>query len=173
MFVAGPPVVARLGQDLSKQELGGWEIQCKAGAVDHAVDTEEDAFECARKYLSYLPSSIHSVSDRTENDDPVDRRDEQLLSAIPRNRRQVYRMRPSIETLCDKGSFFEFGSMYGRSIITGWARLNGLPVGVMASEPFHYGGAWTAAACQKIVRFVDTADTFQIPVVHLADCPGF
>ena len=173
MFVAGPPVVARLGQDLSKQELGGWEIQCKAGAVDHAVDNEEDAFECARKYLSYLPSSIHTVSDRTENDDPVDRRDEKLLSVIPRNRRQVYRMRPIIETLFDKGSFFEFGSMYGRSIITGWARLNGLPVAVMASDPFHYGGAWTAAACRKIVRFVDTADTFQIPVVHLADCPGF
>ncbi|MGI9422810.1 MAG: acyl-CoA carboxylase subunit beta, partial [Hyphomicrobiaceae bacterium] len=173
MFVAGPPVVARLGQDFSKQELGGWEIQCKAGAVDHAVGSEEEAFACARKFLSYLPSSIYGLAERAENADPVDRHDEMLLSAVPRNRRQVYRMRPIIESLFDAGSFFEFGTMYGRPIITGFARLNGLPVAVMASDPFHYGGAWTAAACQKIVRFVDTADTFQIPVVHLADCPGF
>ena len=173
MFVAGPPVVARLGQDLSKAELGGWEIQCRAGAVDHAVDSEEEAFACARKFLSYLPSSIFSVADRAPCDDPVDRRDEKLMSVIPRDRRQVYRMRPIIEMLFDKGSFFEFGAMYGRSMITGFARINGLPVAVMASDPYHYGGAWTAAACQKIVRFVDTADTFQMPVVHLADCPGF
>lgn len=173
MFVAGPPVVARLGQDLTKQELGGWEIQCRAGAVDHAVDTEEEAFECARKFLSYLPSSAYSLADRTPCDDPTDRRDEKLMSAIPKDRRQVYKMRPIIKTLFDKGSFFEFGSMYGRSMITGFARLNGLPVAVMASDPFHYGGAWTAAACQKVVRFVDTADTFQLPVIHLADCPGF
>ena len=173
MFVAGPPVVARLGQDLSKSELGGWEVQCRAGAVDHAVDTEEDAFACARRYLSYLPSSIHTTAPRTEAKDPADRRDEKLLSVIPRDRRQVYRMRPIIEMLFDDGSFFEFGAMFGRSMITGFARLNGLPVAVMASDPFHYGGAWTAAACQKIVRFVDTADTFQMPVIHLADCPGF
>jgi acetyl-CoA carboxylase carboxyltransferase component len=173
MFVAGPPVVARLGQDLSKSELGGWEVQCRAGAVDHAVDTEQEAFDCARKYLSYLPSSAFSLAERAGNDDPVDRRDEKLIKAIPRDRRQVYRMRPIIESVFDKGSFFEFGAMFGRSMITGFARLNGLPVAVMASDPFHYGGAWMAAACQKIVRFVDTADTFQLPVVHIADCPGF
>lgn len=173
MFVAGPPVVARLGQNLSKAELGGWEIQCRAGAVDLAVDSEEEAFEAARRYLSYLPSSVYSLSERTACDDPVERGDEKLLAAVPRDRRKVYRMRPIIETLFDKGSFFEFGAMYGRSMITGFARLNGLPVAVMASDPFHYGGAWTTAACQKIVRFVDTADAFQLPVVHLADCPGF
>lgn len=173
MFVAGPPVVKRLGQDLTKQELGGWEIQCKSGAVDHAVDTEEQAFEATRRYLSYLPNSIHSVAPRTPCEDPVDRIDEKLLSVIPRDRRRVYRMRPIIETLFDKDSFFEFGTYFGRPIITGFARLNGLPVAVMAADPFHYGGSWTAKACQKIVRFIDTAQTFHMPIVHLVDCPGF
>jgi acetyl-CoA carboxylase carboxyltransferase component len=173
MFVAGPPVVKRLGQDLSKQELGGWEIQCRAGGVDHAVNTEEEAFAAAKKFLSYLPQSIHTVAERTPCDDPADRPDEKLLSAVPKKREQVYRMRPIINSIFDKGSFFEFGSYFGRPIITGFARLGGLPVAVMAADPFHYGGSWTANACQKIVRFVDTAQTFHMPVVHLVDCPGF
>ena len=88
MFVAGPPVVARVGQQLTKQELGGWQIQCRAGAVDHAVETEEEAFDCARRFLSYLPSSIYSVSPRGERSDPADRREEALFSIIPRDRRQ-------------------------------------------------------------------------------------
>ena len=173
MFVAGPPVVKRLGQDLTKQELGGWEIQCRSGAVDHAVDTEEEAFAATSRYLSYLPSSVHSVAPRIPCDDPPDRADEKLLSVIPRDRRRVYKIRPIIEILFDKGSFFEFGTYFGRPIVTGFARLNGLPVAVMAGDPFHYGGSWTTKACQKIVRFVDTAETFHMPVIHLVDCPGF
>lgn len=174
MFVAGPPVVNRLGgPEVTKEELGGWKIQCKAGAVDHAVDTEEEAFEAAKRYLSYLPNSVHSVAERTACDDPADRADERLLSVIPRDRRKVYRMRPVVETIFDMGSFFEFGAMFGRSIITGFARLGGLPVAVMAADPFHYGGSWTANACAKITRFVDTAETFHMPIIHLNDCPGF
>ena len=173
MFVAGPPVVARVGQDLGKQELGGWEVQCRAGAVDHAVESEEEAFACARRFLSYLPSSVHSVPGRGERSDPADRREEMLFTAIPRDRRQVYKMRPIIEALVDKGSFFEMGQMFGRSIITGWRGSAGCRWRVMASDPYHYGGAWTANACAKIVRFVDLAETFHLPVVYLCDCPGF
>jgi acetyl-CoA carboxylase carboxyltransferase component len=73
----------------------------------------------------------------------------------------------------DKGSFFEMGQMFGRSMVTGLARLDGLPVAVMGSDPYHYGGAWTADACAKVVRFVDMAETFHLPVVYLCDCPGF
>jgi acetyl-CoA carboxylase carboxyltransferase component len=173
MFVAGPPVVARTGQKLEKQELGGWEVQCRAGAVDHAVDTEEEAFQCARRFLSYLPPSVYAVSARAACIDPCDRRAEMLFSVVPRDRRKVYRMRPIIEAVVDAGSFFEMGQMFGRSIITGLARLNGLPVALLASDPFHYGGAWTAGACAKVVRFVDMAETFHLPVVYLCDCPGF
>jgi acetyl-CoA carboxylase carboxyltransferase component len=173
LFVAGPPVVARTGQDLGKQELGGWEVQCRAGAVDHAVETEEEAFQCARRFLSYLPSSVHSVAERTECTDPADRREEMLFSAIPRDKKKVYRMRPIIGALVDKGSFFEVGQHFGRPMITGLARLGGLPVAILASDPYHYGGAWTADACAKTVRFVDMAETFHLPVVYLCDCPGF
>lgn len=173
MFVAGPPVVKRLGEDLTKQELGGWEIQTKAGAVDHAVDTEEEAFACARRFLSYLPSSVYGTPPVTPCDDDPNRRDEKLFKAIPRDRRRVYQMRPIIETIVDKGSFFEMGRMFGRSIITGFARFNGMPVALMASDPFFYGGSWTADACAKVIRFVDLAETFHLPVVYLQDCPGF
>ena len=173
MFVAGPPVVEHIGQKLTKQELGGWQIQCKAGAVDHAVDTEEEAFACARRFLSYLPSSIHTTPQRAACDEPTERRDEALLKAIPKDRRHVYKMRPIIDTLVDHGSFFEMGQMFGRSIISGLARINGMPVALMAGDPYHYAGAWTADACAKIIRFVDLAQTFHLPVVHLVDCPGF
>jgi len=173
MFVAGPPLVARLGQHLDKQELGGWEIQTRSGAVDHAVDTEAEAFACARRFLSYLPSSVHGLPPVLPCEDDPDRREEALFAAVPRDRRKVYRMRPVIEAVVDQGSFFEMGSRFGRSVITGLARLGGRPVAVMAGDPFVYGGAWTADACQKVVRFVDLAQTFHLPVAYLVDCPGF
>jgi acetyl-CoA carboxylase carboxyltransferase component len=173
MFVAGPPVVARLGQDLTKKELGGWEIQTKSGAVDHAVDTEEEAFAAARRFLSFLPSSVHALPPVTPTDDDPGRRDEKLFTAVPRDRRQVYQMRPILERVLDRGSFFEMGRMFGRPIITGLARLGGCPVAVMASDPFFYGGSWTADACAKLIRFLDLAETFHLPVVYLMDCPGF
>ena len=173
MFVAGPPVVKRLGQDLTKQELGGADIQTRAGGVDHAVDTEEEAFACARRFLSYLPSSVFELPPTTACDDDPERAEESLMKAVPRNRRQVYKMRPIIDAVVDKGSFFEMGANFGRSIIAGLARLDGRAVMLLASDPFHYGGSWTAEACQKVVRFVDLAETFHLPVVYLMDCPGF
>lgn len=175
MFVAGPPVVARIGdkQNLEKTQLGGWEIQCAAGAIDDAVDTEDEAFARARRFLSYLPSSVHGVSPRGPRNDPTDRREERLFTTIPRDRNQPYKMRPVIQAVVDRESFFEMTPHFGRPVITGLARLDGLPVAVMAGDPFHMAGAWTADACQKVVRFVDLAETFHLPVVHLVDCPGF
>jgi acetyl-CoA carboxylase carboxyltransferase component len=105
-------------------------------------------------------------------DDPA-RRDEKLFTAIPRDRRQVYRMRPILDAVLDQGSFFEMGSMFGRGIITGLARLDGMPVAVLASDPFFYGGSWTADVCAKVIRFIDLAQTFHLPVVYMMDCPGF
>jgi len=173
MFVAGPPVVERLGQKLTKNELGGWEIQLKAGGVDDAVDTEEDAFACARRFLSYLPSSVDDVPPRGPQTDDPQRREEWLSNAIPRNPRKPYKMRAIVEAVVDRGSFFEMSALYGRAVITGLARLDGWPVAMMASDPFFYGGAWTADTCQKVERFVDTAQTFHLPIVYLVDCPGF
>jgi acetyl-CoA carboxylase carboxyltransferase component len=173
MFVAGPPVVARLGQKLEKEELGGWEIQTRSGAVDQAVDTEDEAFAYARRFLSYLPSSVYELPPTLPSTDDPERADESLMNAIPRNRRQVYKMRPIIDAVVDKGSFFEMGAQFGRAIIAGLARLQGRAVVLLASDPYHYGGSWTADTCQKITRFADLAETFHLPVVYLCDCPGF
>jgi len=173
LFVAGPPVVARLGQTLSKNELGGWQIQLKCGAVDCAVDTEEDAFACARRFLSYLPSSIYDLPPRGPQVDDPSRRESWLGDVVPRDPRKVYKMRSIVEAVVDRGSFFEIGERYGGPVITGLARLDGWPVAMMASDPFHYGGAWTADACQKVERWVDLAQTFHLPIVYLVDCPGF
>ena len=173
MFVAGPPLVARLGQPLTKQELGGADIQTRSGGVDNMVETEEEAFEAARRFLSYLPPSVHQLPPVLPSEDDPQRADEFLMSVIPRNRRQIYKMRPIVESVVDKGSFFEMGRHFGRSIIAGLARLDGHPVMVLASDPYHYGGSWNAETCQKVVRFVDLAETFHLPVVYLMDCPGF
>ena len=173
MFVAGPPVVKRLGQDLTKQELGGADIQTRAGGVDDAVDTEAEAFARARRFLSYLPSSVFELPPTLPCHDDPSRTEEMLMKAVPRSRRQVYKMRPIIEAVVDKGSFFEVNSNFGRPMIVGLARLEGRAVLVLASDPFHYGGSWTAEACQKVVRWVDFAETFHLPIVYLMDCPGF
>ncbi|TFW61474.1 methylmalonyl-CoA carboxyltransferase [Bradyrhizobium sp. MOS001] len=173
MFVAGPPVVKALGQDLTREELGGADIQTRAGAVDHAVDTEEEAFACARRFLSYLPSSVYELPPTLPCTDNPERTEEALMNAVPRNRKQVYKMRPIVESVVDKGSFFEVAKNFGKPIIVGLARLEGRAVMVLASDSFHYGGSWTADACQKVVRWVDFAETFHLPIVYLMDCPGF
>ncbi len=173
MFVAGPPVVSGIGQDLDKQGLGGHEIQLAAGGVDNAVDDEARAFEAARRFLSYLPSSIDELPPRAAPADSPERREEMLFSVIPRNPRKVYKMRRIIDALMDQDSFFEIAPKFGRPVISGLARLDGWPVALIASDPYFQAGAWTADACQKVVRLVDLAETFHLPVVYLADCPGF
>lgn len=174
VFVAGPPVVARLGEDVDKETLGGAEVHGRNGVVDDVADSEDDAFARARRFLSYLPSSVHDVPPRASDvDDEPDRRDESLLSAIPRDPRKVYDARRIVNAVVDRGSFFETGRGYGRSAITGLARLDGWPVAVLAGDPYFYGAGWTADAAQKVTRFVDLADTFHLPVVHLVDQPGF
>lgn len=173
MFTAGPPVVKQIGEDLTKEELGGSHIHAANGAVDDEVASEQEGFERARRFLSYLPSSVHDVPPRGPQTDDPERRDEKLIRVVPPSRRQVYKMRSIIEAVVDQGSFFEIGRQHGRSSICGLARLDGWPVAILASDPYVYGGAWTAESSQKVVRFIDFAETFHLPVVHLVDIPGF
>lgn len=173
MFIAGPPVVARTGVEMTKEELGGSEIHERAGAIDLAVASEEEAFAAARRFLSYLPPSVYDLPQRVTLQDDPNRREEKLLSIVPRDRRRVYKTREIIDMTVDAGSFLEMGRLYGRSVITGLARLDGWPVAILASDPYHYGGGWTADASHKITRFVDLAETFHLPVVHFVDIPGF
>src|ERR1043165_6984174 len=173
MFIAGPPVVARAGQTLTKEELGGSEIHARAGAVDDVVASEAEAFARARRFLSYLPSSVHELAERMAPTDDPARRDPWLIEAVPHDRRKVYDMRRILAALVDADSLFEIGRKFGGSVITALARLDGWPVAVLASDPYFYGGGWTADAAQKVTRFVDLANTFHLPVVHLVDVPGF
>jgi acetyl-CoA carboxylase carboxyltransferase component len=173
LFAAGPPVVARVGQVVTKEELGGSSIHAKNGTVDEEVSTEPEAFARARRFLSYLPSSAHSLPPRTAPTDPSARRHDPLLDVVPRDPRKVYKMRPILEAVFDDGTWFEMGKAWGRSVISGLARLDGWPVAVLASDPYYYGGAWTSDASRKAIRLVDLAETFHLPVVHLVDIPGF
>jgi len=173
MFVAGPPVVARAGETLEKNELGGSHLHTRNGAVDDEAESEVQAFALARRFLSYLPSSVFEVAPRGPQHDDPNRMDPWLLEAVPRDRRKVYKMRAIVDSVFDTGSFCEIGRLWGRPVITGFAHLDGWPVAVMASDPMHYGGLWTADASQKVVRFVDLAEAFHLPVVHLVDIPGF
>lgn len=173
LFAAGPPLVARIGQSVTKEELGGTEIHAKNGTIDDEVASEPEAFERARRFLSYLPNSVHELPPRTPPSDAPARQVEALLAAVPRDDRQVYKMRPIVEAVVDQGSWFEIGRAWGRSVFTGLARLDGWPVAVLASDPYFYGGAWTSEACRKAIRLVDLAELFRLPVVHFVDIPGF
>ena len=116
LFVAGPPVVKfGMGEDLTKEELGGVDIHQNSGAVDVMVQSEQEAFDQIRRFLSYLPQNVFHLPPVQPSEDPIDRRDEFLLSAIPRNRRQPYRIRPILASLFDGGSVFELAQLWPRN----------------------------------------------------------
>ncbi|MBN8804983.1 MAG: methylmalonyl-CoA carboxyltransferase [Sphingopyxis sp. 65-8] len=173
LFAAGPAVAAAIGDTLDREELGGVDVHTRNGVVDDEVASEAEAFARARWFLSYLPSSIHERAMRTPCSDPVDRRDEALLSVVPREAKQVYSMRRIAGAVFDQGSFFEMGARWGRAVITAFARLDGYPVAVLASDPTYLGGSWDAKTSEKAERFVKLADQFRLPIVHLVDNPGF
>ena len=172
LFVAGPPVVkSGMGEDLSKEELGGTQIHRYSGAVDVVVQSEQEAFTQMRRFLSYLPQNVYQLPPVQPSIDPSDRRDESLLNAIPRNRRQPYRIRPILASLFDTDSILEL-ARYGRATVTALARLNGHPVGVVAADPYFGGGGLTAEGADAMIRLVDLCQTFHLPIVTLTDQPG-
>jgi acetyl-CoA carboxylase carboxyltransferase component len=175
LFIAGPPVVERgIGQKLSKDELGGSHIHAHgSGAVDTEVDSEEEAFATIRSFLSYLPSNVWKIPPHRAPDDDPERREEDLLSIIPRERRHTYDVRRLLQLVLDQDSFFEMGQYYGTPIVTGLARIDGYPVGVLANDSRQGGGAPDMPACEKMIRFVEMCDTFHLPVVNFVDNPGF
>jgi len=174
MFVAGPPVVAAaMGETPDKEELGGARIQTQAGAIDNEADDEDDALDQLRRFLSCLPQSAWEAPPLAAATDPADRREDELLSIVPRERRKPYRVRRILDLVFDRGSVFELGARHGRSLVTALARLEGRPVGVLASDPNHYAGGLTGDASDKLVRMVDLCDQFHLPVVNMVDQPGF
>jgi acetyl-CoA carboxylase carboxyltransferase component len=157
----------------SKEDLGGAGVHGSTGVVDCVVEDEAAVYPAMRRFLSYLPTNVWEGAPVLDVDDPPDRTDEELLDIVPRERRRVYKMRRLVELVVDRGSFFEIGQLHGRTQITGFARLRGQPVGVLANDPNYYAGAMTADGAQKVRRFVDLCDTFHLPVVSLVDEPGF
>jgi acetyl-CoA carboxylase carboxyltransferase component len=174
-FVGGPPMVFQaLGVKMTKQELGNFHIQAEASGVVHNVaEDEADAFRQIRRFLSYLPSNVWQLPPWVEPDDDPNRRDEDLLSFIPRRRRTTYEVRNLIKNVMDRDSTFEISQLYGRALVTMLARIDGFPVAVIANDCRRDGGAMTPSACIKFEHFVDFADTFHLPVVYFCDVPGF
>ncbi|OLO27311.1 methylmalonyl-CoA carboxyltransferase [Alkalihalophilus pseudofirmus] len=173
LFVAGPPVVKYgMGQDLTKEELGGTQVHKSSGAIDNIAKTEEEAFEQIRTFLSYLPTNVWNLPPVIESDDDLLRCDERLISIIPKNRRIPYKIREILPMIFDEGSIFEIGRTYGGGTVTVLARINGYPVGVLAPDTFVNGGGLTAESSEKLERFVDLCQTFHLPIVNLVDQPG-
>jgi acetyl-CoA carboxylase carboxyltransferase component len=175
VFVAGPAVVkASQGIEITKEELGNEDVQVrKAGVVANLADNEEDAFRQVRRFLSYMPSSVWEMPARIEPTDDPKRREDQLIQFMPRNTRRVYDVYKLLDLVMDKGSFFEIQPHFGRARLTGLARVDGYPVGVMANNPRHLGGAMDKAAGEKTARLVQLCDTFHLPIVYFCDEPGF
>jgi acetyl-CoA carboxylase carboxyltransferase component len=174
VLTGGPALVERaLGEDLDKDELGGASVHERSGVVDAVAEDELDAFRRIRAFLSYLPQNVRERTPRLDNGDPPGREEEELLSIVPRERRRAFKMRRLVELVVDRGSFFELGALFGRSQVTGLARLGGHPAGVLANDSIHDGGAMTATGAQKVRRFVETCDAFGLPIVSFVDEPGF
>jgi acetyl-CoA carboxylase carboxyltransferase component len=174
ILVAGPAVVERaFGKKLTKEELGGSQIHKLNGVTDNVAESEEEALNQIKQFLSYMPQSIYELTTRLDPNDPIDRKDEELLSIIPKERQKSYEMRDLIRHVVDKESFFEITKFFGQGIITGFARMNGFSVGIFANDSNFYAGSMSASGAQKTTRFIKLCDTFHIPVISLVDEPGF
>ena len=174
ILVAGPAVVERaFGKKMTKEELGGSHIHKLNGVTDNVAESEEEALSQIKQFLSYMPQSIYELTTRLDPNDPIDRKDEELLSIIPKERQKSYEMRDLIRHVVDKESFFEITKFFGQGIITGFARMNGFSVGIFANDSNFYAGSMSASGAQKTTRFIKLCDTFHIPVISLVDEPGF
>ena len=174
VLTGGPVLVERaLGEKTSKEELGGARVHEGSGVVDNVAEDEDDAWRQIRKFLSYLPPNVWQRPPVFDLGDLRNREEEELLEIIPRNRRRAYKIRRLVELVVDRTSFFELAAGYGRSQVVGLARINGHAVGVIANDCYWDGGAMTAQGAQKIRRFVETCDSFHLPIVSFVDEPGF
>jgi acetyl-CoA carboxylase carboxyltransferase component len=170
MFTGGPPLVkAALGEDVTKEELGGPKVCAEiAGTVHNVAANDGEAIALARRYLSYLPSNFQSAAPHREGPDAGPRSLEDLLDLIPPSDRKPYKMQRVLERLVDRGSLFEIQPGYGASLITALAFIGGL----VANNPWVRSGSVDSAAAIKAMDFLETAGRFNLPVIFLADNPG-
>ena len=175
LFAAGPPVVQRaLGEQITKEELGGSQVHVhQSGAVQNEAQDEADALRQLRTVFSYLPDRASEVPPIRSSDDPIDRAAEELISIVPRSRTRPYSMHRLVELVVDQGDLFEIQPDFGRCVITSLSRVNGMPMGIVANNPRHIGGALDRDGAQKVEHFLEFCDLFLMPVVFFVDVPGF
>ena len=175
LFAAGPPVVERaLGHKLTKEELGGPDVHVgTSGAIDNRASDELDAVRQMKTFLSYMPSNVYEQPPVRPSSDPPDREEQELLSIVPRKRTRAYKMLRVVELIVDDGEFFEIKPEFGASVHTLLARVGGYPVGIVANNPRVLAGAMSADSAHKQGHFVELCDHFHVPIVFLADVPGF
>ena len=174
VLVAGPAVVERaLREKVTKEELGGPEIHTRNGVADNLTEDDADAFAQMRRFLGFLPQNVWELAPVVATGDDPERADDALAQIIPRDRRKIFDMRKLIAHVVDTGSFFEMTAGYGRGQVTGFARLNGQPVGVIGNDCRYYAGSMSADGALKVRRFVEKCEIFHLPIVSFVDEPGF
>ena len=175
MALGGPHLVkAAVGEDIDEQSLGGSQVHCKiSGVADLEVADDDACLDVVRRYLGFMPSNNQTPAPVREVTDPIDRRAEALYDLVPANPRQAYDVRKVIGHIVDDGEFLPMKPDWARSLVTGFARLGGRSVGIVANQPMFLGGALDVNAADKAARFVWLCDAFSIPLVFLMDCPGF
>ena len=171
LFTAGPPVVrAATGEAVDKDGLGGEAIHRTNGTVERFVPDEATAYQVVSDFLSYLPQSVDELPPVIANSDPVDRSEDRLIRAVPRNPRQIYAIEPILDAVFDAGSVFRFAE-YGDGTYTALARLDGHPVGVVTADPSQ-GATLSREGAQAVERLVDLCEAFHLPLVSLTDQAG-
>ena len=174
MGAAGPRILKEaIGEEISPQELGSWELRYKqTGEVDAVADNDEQALEIVKEYLSYMPSHNGEEPPIVPTDDPLDRQIEDVNRVVPDDMQRGYDMHRLIKRIVDDGKYFETKAEFGKSLITCLARIGGRVVGFIANNPFFDAGAPSVQSCEKACHFICLCDSFNIPLIHLADVPG-
>ncbi len=172
IFSGGPPLVkASLGEEVTKEELGGPEIALGSGLIDNLSLDDKDALAQIRTWLSFFPSSAWEHPQKSSSEDGP-RATPELLDIIPADSSQPYDMNDVIKIITDKATWFEVKSSFGRSILTGLARVDGNPLAIIANQPMYLGGAIDVDAADKASHFIQVVDSFHIPLLFLTDVPG-
>lgn len=175
LAVSSPRVTSlAIGEDVQLEELGGWKLHSeKTGLVDYAVDSDEEALDLLKRFLSYLPSHAGALPPSIDPPDEADCSGAAILDIVPAERQKVYDVRKLIAAIVDPGSVFELKPRFGRVATTALGRMGGKVVGVVATNPMFKGGALDPDGCDKITSFLVLCDSFHIPIVMLTDTPGF
>jgi acetyl-CoA carboxylase carboxyltransferase component len=175
MFVTGPKVVKTVtGETVTEEELGGAEVHGSKSGVTHFVaDDEQEGILLIRKLLSYMPQNNLEDPPLSPCDDPIDRIEDSLNSIVPDTANKPYDIKDVIHLIVDYNEFVEIQRHYAPNIVIGFARFNGMPVGIVANQPNYLAGVLDINASRKAARFVRFCDAFNIPIVTLVDVPGF